>query len=143
MKQESASSFNQLKKQQQKYIHLCIFMVNMSHFLNIYILIYIKIQSQKEQKGNCLFLPLWVLPSNDKLSCRSYLVFVLDVRVAGGVQCSSAVVAEYGAGVGCHWGAVDRAGQRAETRCWTGSIWRRRPAGVERCALRKMMQNLL
>lgn len=36
------------------------------------------------------------------VSCRSLLVFVLDVCLTGGVQCGSAVVDERGAGMGRH-----------------------------------------
>lgn len=39
---------------------------------------------------------------------------------------------ECGAGVGCHWGAVGRAGQGTETCCWISSIRRRCSAGAER-----------
>lgn len=65
------------------------------------------------------------------MSCSSQYLCV-----TGGVQCSSDVVAECGAGVGCHRGAVGRAGHRAEARCWTRSIRRRRPAGAQRCVLK-------
>ncbi len=89
-----------------------------------------------------------------QVSCHSDLAGLLDVCVCvrvcvtGGVQCRSAVVAECGAGVGCHRGAVGRAGHRAETRCRTGSLRRRRPAGAERCVLnmrviKSLFKNLL
>lgn len=55
------------------------------------------------------------------------------VCLTGGFQCFSVVVAECGAGVGGHRGAVGRAEHRAETCCRTGQIRRRYTAGAERC----------
>lgn len=67
--------------------------------------------------------------------CFFKIYVLFPVLLAGGVQRGPVVVAEHGAGVGGHRGAVGRAGHRTEARSRARSLRGRRPAGAQRCVL--------